>query len=324
MNEEIEADLLRFIERHKRTETLNLTWYGGEPLLGFGSIRRILEGIKKIKHIKLGLHNMPTNGYLLNKEVSLFFKDNPMNSIQVTIDGTRESHNKLRILQGNQPTFDKIIENIDVFMDYNPTTPVFIRMNLNKDNMHTFGKAYNDLYNYWKGRDVRIYPAFIKEFGDNCKFDCTVTREEKLEFYKALKEQIRLNVIFKPSNNVIGLCGATLINYYVVGPRGEMYKCWNDFGIEDKVVGYLNSDKQNNDIINRYLAGPTILDDKECQECSILPICAGGCLWTRHKNIFEGANYDLLCNMRKNKLEKTIELQYEEILKEKMPDLQLK
>lgn len=315
MSEETEQDLLNFIDGHKRTNILNLTWYGGEPLMGFKSIQRILEGLKKIKHIKLGLHNMPTNGYLLTKEVSLFFRENPMNSIQVTIDGAKEHHDQLRMLPGNLPTFDKIVENLDTFMEYNPKTPVYIRMNLLNDNIDSFGRTHQELTSHWKGRDVLIYPAFVKDFSDSCRSNCNlVSREHKIDFFRELKQKYNIEVKFKPFNASTGLCGATHINYYVVGPGGEMYKCWNDLGVEDKIVGYVDGREKNYDVLTRYLAGPTIMDDKECKDCTIMPICTGGCLWVRHKNLYENKNFDYMCCARKDNLHRIIELQYEESL----------
>ncbi|MDR2947631.1 MAG: SPASM domain-containing protein [Prevotella sp.] len=316
MTEEIEDLLLKFISGHRRTNILNLTWYGGEPLMGFKSIQRILDGLKRIDHIKLGLHNMPTNGYLLTKEVSLFFKENPMNSIQVTIDGAKEHHDNLRMLPGNLPTFDKIVSNLDTFMDYNPDTPVFIRMNLLNDNIDSYGKIHQELSSHWKGRDVLIYPAFVKDFSDSCKSNCNlVSREEKIEFFKELKDKYKIDVQFKPLNSSTGLCGATHVNYYVIGPEGEMYKCWNDLGVKEKIIGYIDGREKNYDVLTRYLAGPTIMDDKECQDCSIMPICTGGCLWVRHKNLYENKELDYMCCTRKDNLDKIIELQYEETLK---------
>ncbi len=320
MNEETELNLLNFIDSHKRTNTLNLTWYGGEPLMGFSSIQRILEGIKNINHIKLGLHNMPTNGYLLNKDVSLFFKEHPMDSIQITIDGAKEHHDTLRMLPGNLPTFDRIIQNIDTFMDYNSNTEVFIRMNLSHENINSYGDTYLKLMNYWKGRKLSIYPAFVKDFSESCKTNCLlVKRDEKLDFFIELKDKYDIDVNFNPYNQCTGLCGATLINYYVVGPEGEMYKCWNDLGVKDRIVGYLDiKEPTNYDLTAMYLAGPNLMDDPQCIDCKILPICTGGCLWVRHKNLYENKEYDYSCCTRKNNIERMFDIHYEQVLQRKI------
>lgn len=319
MSEQTEQNLLSFIREHKRTNVLNLTWYGGEPLMGFNSIQRILEGIKQIKHIRLGLHNMPTNGYLLDEEVSRFFSKNPMNSIQITLDGAKEYHDKMRMLPGNKPTFDTIIGNIDTFIKFNPETNIFIRMNLTKENMHTYGVTNQYLSKYWESKKVTIYPAYVKDLSDGCKANCSlVGRNEKLDFFAELQKEYNLNVTFKPHSQCTGLCGATLINYYVIGPKGEMYKCWNDLGVKERIIGYLDQKEPTNyDLLSMYLAGPTLMDDPECVDCKILPICTGGCLWIRHKNMFEGKELDYTCCARKGNMDKAIEYYCEELLERK-------
>lgn len=76
---------------------------------------------------------------------------------------------------------------------------------------------------------------------------------------------------------------ATILNYFVVGPEGELYKCWNDIGDKDSIVGNVLDDKITNyDLLSRYLGGPTMSDDPKCVNCKLYPICNGGCAWSRH------------------------------------------
>lgn len=326
MTEKTENDLLSFIRSYERVRTLNLTWYGGEPLLGFKTIEHVLNEIDKINHLKLGLHNMPTNGYLLDEAKCRFFSEHPMTSIQITLDGDKEHHNKNRMLAGNLPTFDQIIANADMFMHYNPNTIVYIRMNLDRKNEDSFKLAHKQLSSFWKGRHFHIYPAFIKDFSVSCRSNCNLlTRDEKIDFYIGLHEECKIPVDFKANNKCTGLCGATVQNYYVIGPEGEMYKCWNDLGDQERIVGYLDQKGPNAkqySVLTKYMAGPTILDDEECKKCTILPICAGGCLWERHKKIYEGIDYDYSCCIRKGNLPKILEQQYDQMLKKQAAEFE--
>ncbi|MDC1107019.1 radical SAM protein [Prolixibacteraceae bacterium] len=318
MDDKTIQDLISFIDGHKRTQTLNLTWYGGEPLMGFDAIKKILMGIQNINHLKLGLHNMTSNGYLLDTEKSLFFKEYPMNSLQITLDGAKEFHDKWRVLPGNKPTFDTIISNIDNFMNINPDTNVFVRMNLAKENISSFGPTYLELTKYWKDRNIQIYPAYVEDLSDSCKTEClVVNEEEKISFFKELCEKYGIKTTYKAHNNATGLCGATLINYYVVGPDGALYKCWNDLGNSETVVGYLDKNSDtivNKDLAARYIAGRTAMDEDECVDCSVFPICTGNCLWIRHKQVYENKHYANLCCIRKNNLNKLVEEHYQEIV----------
>ncbi len=329
MTSEIEDKIISFIRSYERVKNLNLTWYGGEPLMGFDSIKRLLAGIKTISGLKLGQHTMTSNGYLLTKEKSLFFRDNPLTCIQITIDGNREAHNNRRTLAPHRmPTYDVIVDNIEQFIKLNPDTRVAIRANLDHSNSKTFIQEFNELSNRWKGKNVIVYPAFVKDFqslnretnkdnfaANGCR-DICFTTSEKMQFFENLYREHGLKVNFAPEYT-IGGCGATIVNYYVIGPKGELYKCWNDIGDESYVVGNVADKKITNyDLLSRYIGGPNMMDDNKCTNCKLFPICDGGCTWNRHKNLFDGASM-LLCSSRISNPEKAFELYYEQLQRNK-------
>lgn len=325
MTKEVEDATLRFIDSYKRVEKLNLTWYGGEPLLGFESIKRLLLGISNISHLSICKHTMTTNGFLLTKEKSLFFRDYPLDCVQITIDGNKDAHNSRRKLSAsNGDTYDTIIRNIDDFISLNPNTRIAIRANLDHSNVDTFLNEYEELTHRWQGANVIVYPAFVKDFRsisselpyynfavNGCR-DVCLTSSEKLIFFEELRRKYGLKVNFKPLFTVGG-CGATILNYFVVGPEGELYKCWNDIGDKDSIVGNVLDDKITNyDLLSRYLGGPTMSDDPKCVNCKLYPICDGGCAWSRHKNLFNNAKMEL-CSNRAANPELAFELYYEQI-----------
>ena len=116
-----------------------------------------------------------------------------------------------------------------------------------------------------------------------------------MQFFEKLHKKYGLEVNFRPEYTVGG-CGATIVNYFVIGPKGELYKCWNDIGDENFIVGNVVENKITNyELLSRYIGGPNMMDDPKCCECKLFPICDGGCAWNRHKNIFNGASMQL-CN----------------------------
>ena len=56
--------------------------------------------------------NIITNGLLLTPEVVDRLLPLGLNGIKITLDGDRDTHNRMRPLRGGQGTFDRIIENI--------------------------------------------------------------------------------------------------------------------------------------------------------------------------------------------------------------------
>src|SRR5213078_3836735 len=53
-----------------------------------------------------------TNGLLLTEEVVDRLLPYGLRGVKITLDGDRETHNRMRPLRGGQGTFDRLIENI--------------------------------------------------------------------------------------------------------------------------------------------------------------------------------------------------------------------
>lgn len=79
---------------------------------------------------------------------------------------------------------------------------------------------------------------------------------------------------------------------YIIGPEGEIYKCWNDVSNPDKVIGYINDKKITNKTLMVNYALRSIPYNDECKHCHAFPICDGGCGYNRYRNIFEGCHFD--------------------------------
>lgn len=64
-----------------------------------------------------------------------------------------------------------------------------------------------------------------------------------------------------------------------MGPKGELYQCWEDVGNPDMVIGNIHEDDPiTNPVLQaRYSIGTDAYNDAECRECNVLPICGGGC-----------------------------------------------
>ena len=48
-----------------------------------------------------------------------------------------------------------------------------------------------------------------------------------------------LNIL--PQPQAVG-CAATSVNTFVIGPSGELYKCWVDVGRKEKIIGSIYDD----------------------------------------------------------------------------------
>ena len=108
IKDEVLNDIIGFIRKFGQ-KNLSLCWHGGEPLLAFPKIRKFIDLVNQ-NNIQLVQHSMVSNGYLLDQEKCSFFNQANLGTIQITLDGDRELHNKTRILASGKGTFDKIVD----------------------------------------------------------------------------------------------------------------------------------------------------------------------------------------------------------------------
>ncbi len=316
MTKKIIDELILFIKRHKEAEFLDLTWYGGEPLLAFRKIKTIMQRIRDEVPITLGNHDIITNGYYFTHEVVAFFKEFPLNTIQITFDGGRERHNNIRKQKKtNEPTYDHIIKNIDRIVEELPDTQVHIRINIEKSNINDFieGKAFFE--KRWKDKNLIIYPGILRfDNEDGTAIACSAMNKwESANFLYELNEKGIYQSDIYPKIRLAKTCCATRVSSYIIGPRGEIYKCWNDVSDEKKIIGYINQEKLTNpELLYRYMVRTKWYMNSKCKECFFLPICNGNCAWYALKNIYNKGEYIICDCLQKSPemLNKSLEYHY--------------
>ncbi|MBR7073769.1 MAG: radical SAM protein [Oscillospiraceae bacterium] len=310
MTQETEDKVMRFIRKF-RADKLYITWYGGEPLLAFD---RILSMNRRLQDMGKNYEAaMITNGYLLTRDKADKLNDLRVNYLQITLDGSRETHNARRYLKGGGATYDKILENIDGVMASDFRGTVYVRVNVDGRNDEEFAEVYKmirDKYPKDFGSRITVYPGFVK--GDahpdrGCFFDPV----QQGEFISRMVEKYDIAPYSPfPQRRMQG-CILTRRNAYVVGPDGEMYKCWDDVGMPEKIVGTVDSFKDwNMGLIAEGMTACSYLDSPECKACFYFPICDGGCHRIRQNNLHTD-HPQSSCSWFRGNLENLLELHYE-------------
>ena len=299
MTTEVENNLLKFIKNYNKNSGVDIAWYGGEPLIAFKRIKSILKKLKK-QNIILDGHSLVTNGYLINGEVIDYFKNNKLDNIQITIDGTKEKHDSIRKLKSGRPTFDIILRNLDNFTSAIPETHVTLRVNISKENQNDFPILYKYLNNRYNGKNFSVSPALVTDHG-GCKVDC-LGNKDKLDFLKELYFKHHLKEVeFYPSITEAYVCTAQQLHSFVVDPNGYLYKCWVDIGKKERIIENLdNTIVTNPDLVSRYLMNTDKFSDPKCLDCFLFPVCDGGCGLFRLDHQLFGIEYDVCPINREN------------------------
>lgn len=93
--------------------SLSIGFYGGEPLLNWSLIKKVVEYIHDQYTSIFGniFFAITTNGYLLSEEKIKYMLENNF-SISVSIDGDKETHDRNRVTINQTPTFDVVFKNM--------------------------------------------------------------------------------------------------------------------------------------------------------------------------------------------------------------------
>ena len=264
-------------------------------------------------------HSLITNGYFINNRVLALFKRYPLTKMQVTLDGSRERHNSIRKTKTDLYTYDKIIENTSRFIEEFPNTLVDIRVNIERNNNNDYYQVAEELREKWKQKNVRVYPGFLRidneqktEYASE-----TLNHKEIEELLWDARQRNLLEIPLYPQSFCSKSCAANRQCAYIVGPEGEVYKCWNDVSDPQKIVGNIFTNKMTNKtLLNRYIVDTKWYNDPVCKKCFFLPICSGACAWYTLRNKYENGKYDLCTCTQKapGMLDKCLESYYDSLL----------
>lgn len=307
MTDETINQLVNFIKSYGDV-SVNITWYGGEPLMALTLIEKICNLLEK-SNIKFK-HTIVTNGFLLNHKSSELFEKYPLDSIQITIDGPSEIHNARRCLKGNKPTFERILTNVDEFCKQLPNSKIAFRVNVDKGNAEYFHQISQELTTRYENKQVHIYAGIVDDLANskanNCIFDRSALMSFKLHQFRQYSRDLGIYPEFGRRH-----CVANTLNGYVIGADGLIFKCWNDIGCEDKAISSLNLPKiRNKSLLYKYLNTGENVNDPLCKDCILLPICNGGCQYQRILKYFHNSEVDI-CHIAKDNLKELLEVYYE-------------
>lgn len=315
MSADTQDRLLAFIEGHEDAHRLSVAWYGGEPTLAWDVVRDVTRRV-----LALGSEytaSLITNGYLLDAAKIAELNDLAVRKVQITLDGTRESHDARRMLHGGRPTYDVILANIDRLVASEYAGRLAIRVNVDHDTAAAFAATWAQLLERFAGARVTVYPGHVElDRGQACHA-CALAEDEWAAF--TLEQYYRHDILPGPGFHPLsrhGGCVANARNGFVVGPAGELYKCWEDVGRPAMRVGDLHAEPPVTDpgLVARYSIGTDPFAADECLACDILPICGGGCPNKRLRALQWGEPGLTYCSPHKHHLTAYLEAYYDAFL----------
>jgi uncharacterized protein len=127
------------IKRSRNVESINIGFYGGEPLLEFDLIKKCINYAKEEAEGKNVTFSFTTNGTLFTKEILDFLNANDV-AITISLDGPREIHDRNRkFAVSGCGTFKKVSENLKFFKNNYPEYFKKVAFNVVLDNKNDLG-----------------------------------------------------------------------------------------------------------------------------------------------------------------------------------------
>lgn len=301
--------LIKFIRKNiTRYSGLHISWFGGEPLLCLDTIemlsKKMIAICKKTK--KIFTSSITTNGYFLTNDVFARLLKCHVYKYQVTIDGTKELHDKNRVKADGLGTFEHIIENISNIRKIPSNLFSFvIRTNFSKNSMPIISQYINYLEHLLSGdQRFSLLIRTVSYLGGNDE----ILNQSADDFVDYKDRQIIFDTASRAVNNLplyahfemlqIGMCVcyAGLHNHFVLDTDGTLRKCTCNLDDNLNVIGFLEEDgniKYNYTLINKWIGNFT--NRNECLNCSFLPVCMQkNCPATTVYNLKVGCPYEKL------------------------------
>lgn len=262
------------VQNMPRIKKFIISWFGGEPLLYFD---RVIDPIMNFATNLLTEHNIvlntsfTTNGYLINEKMIEKFHSYSISSFQITLDGNRERHDKVRYVSKSRGSYDEIIDNI-LALSRNKL-PVNLRINFTKNNLEDLEHIVYDILPLEEEYRPYLIISFHKVWQEEDLTLGTRVKDLRLFFKKHGFHTVNGDI----PNTLRESCYADRKNHATINYNGEVFKCTARNFSSDAKEGDLKEDgsivwnEKFHDRMN------IKFKNKPCFSCPIMPICNGGC-----------------------------------------------
>lgn len=285
---EMNSTVLERLRRHldhvlkAPVKSFMLSFFGGEPLLKFDSVcKPLIEyALNRCNQRDIAFRvHFTSNAYLVTPEIAEYLKDKRC-TFQITLDGSREFHDKVRFPATGQGSYDKILENVKLLSDKN--IGITLRVNYTLGNIDSVDNIITDLLEGGLLHPSRVVVNFQRVWQDyhnkgNEKIKALIT-----SYGKRLSDRGFSYSIPDLDNPRLGGCYGDCRNYVCVNYDGNFFKCTARDFVSENRSGYLAEDGSLVWEPEKEQAWKNAKFNREvCRACRIAPICLSGC---RRKN----------------------------------------
>ncbi len=289
MSYEVGRRALDFLVENSGTRrNLEVDFFGGEPLLNFDVVKRLVEYARSIEREK-GKNfrfTLTTNGMLIDDDV-IDFANREMSNVVLSLDGRKEIHDRFRVDYAGRGSFDTIVPKFQKLVEARGGKNYYMR--------GTFTHANPDFLNDIKVmldlgfNELSMEPVVCAQ-GDPTELtdsDMETVKGQYEQLAELMLERHKAGKPFTFYHYMIDLTGGPCIykrisgcgsgtEYMAVTPWGDLYPCHQFVGEEKYKLGDIYTGVTNTAAQNEF-AECNVYSRSECRDCWARLYCSGGC-----------------------------------------------
>ncbi len=276
------------VENSGTRRNLEVDFFGGEPLMNFDVVKKIVEYARSIEKEKNKnfRFTLTTNGVLVDDDV-IDFSNREMSNVVLSLDGRKEVHDRYRVDYAGNGSWEKIVPKFQKFVEARGKKNYYMRgtfTHANPDFLEDIktmlGLGFSELSMEPVVADAddpaalteEDKPTVMKQYEDLAKLMLERDKEGRpFTFYHYMLDLKGGPCIYKR----ISGCGSGT-EYMAVTPWGDLYPCHQFVGEEKFKLGDIWHGVQNTEVQNEF-AGCNVYAREDCRSCWAKLYCSGGC-----------------------------------------------
>ncbi len=268
---------IAYMVKDEKITSLRLEWFGGEPFMYLNqTVNEIgLFAMNTCKEYGIPFsHSATTNGYFLDEKALPTLKELSLNTFQITFDGPRSIHNKVKFQKGCASTFDRVLQNIEGILSYIPEAKIILRINYVSETLDPkIVSEFNEIISENNRSRVTIMPKKVwQAIPDKHNFEKYITLLDLFEAAGYNTQRVPFVYNFVP-------CYVNQKYYNCINFSGDVVKCTAcDVLYSPDVHGTIapsGAIEWTDGYDQQYLKKG--FENPKCIECKHLPICMGLC-----------------------------------------------
>ena len=234
-------------------DELNLSWFGGEPLLALDIVEEVQRHVQDLVRDHPGLRvdgHMTTNGWRLSPAVFSRLLALGVSDFQISFDGPPEHHDRKRVRANGRPTFERLWSHVLAMRERTEPFKIRLRLHVDRENLEAMF-PFVDLCLGTFGHDPR-FEVFLKplsQYGgpNDASLPVLGSPEEWRRFAELERRATRApaprsDATAPPGPGHGEVCYATRGNHFVVRSDGRLCKCTIVLDHPMNQVGRLHDD----------------------------------------------------------------------------------